>query len=66
MRRDEFQIGQRFQCGGKEWLCTDVGSRVIAAVLVPVDPSWLSGPPYALAEEVFDEDDMPACSQELA
>ena len=25
------------------------------------DPSWLNGPPYAVAEVVFDEDDMAGC-----
>jgi len=62
MRHDEFQIGARFRCGGKDWLCTDVGTRVIVAVLVPDDPSWLEGPPYALAEDVFDENDIGGCS----
>lgn len=28
------------------------------------DDSWLSGPPYALNETVFDEDDLIACSLE--
>ncbi len=27
----------------------------------PPDPSWLNGPPYALAEQVFDEDDIADC-----
>jgi hypothetical protein len=26
------------------------------------DPSWYNGPPYAVAELVFDEYDMEACS----
>lgn len=26
-----------------------------------VDPDWLTGPPYALAEHVFDEDDQKGC-----
>jgi len=26
-----------------------------------VDPSWLHGPPYALAEHVFDENDVKGC-----
>ena len=25
---------------------------------------WFNGPPYAVAESVFDEDDLPACSLE--
>ena len=28
---------------------------------VSADPSWLNGPPYAVAEIVFDELDFPAC-----
>ena len=26
------------------------------------DPTWLNGPPYAVVEEVFDEDSLKACS----
>lgn len=26
------------------------------------DPSWLKGPPYAVEECVFDENDIPGCS----
>ena len=26
------------------------------------DPSWLNGPPYAVAEHVFDESDIEGCS----
>ena len=26
------------------------------------DPAWLNGPPYAVVEEVFDEDSLKACS----
>ena len=26
------------------------------------DPSWLNGPPYAVAEQVFDESDIEVCS----
>ena len=26
------------------------------------DPSWFTGPPYAVVEEVFDEDSMQDCS----
>jgi len=25
------------------------------------DPRWLNGPPYAVVELVFDEDDLPGC-----
>lgn len=42
------------------WRCTDVGSRTICAIKLEGDPSWWSGPPYAVAEHVFDEDDFGA------
>jgi hypothetical protein len=32
MRLTEFRIGQEFYCGGKQWRCTDVGSRVVVAI----------------------------------
>ena len=61
--RDQFAIGCEFRCGAKRWRCTDVGTRVITAICLDdhVDPSWLNGPPYAVAETVFDEYDHPAC-----
>jgi hypothetical protein len=31
---------------------------------VIADPRWLNGPPYALLESVFDEDDIEGCSIE--
>jgi len=40
--------------------CTDIGTRVIVAIRIddhPDDPSWYNGPPYAVAESVFDEYD---------
>ncbi len=27
------------------------------------DPSWFNGPPYAIAEHVFDEDSIESCSR---
>ena len=32
-----------------------------ASEIVNTDPSWFDGPPYAVAESVFDEDSMAAC-----
>lgn len=87
MQYAEFNVGGVFRCGGKRWLCTDKGTRVVVAVCLTVcqdndyaralpetdqerawerkshevDPSWLQGPPYALAEHVFDENDMKGC-----
>ena len=68
MEHHEFEIGTEFECGDCYWRCTDVGSRVILAIeLDPkLDVSWFNGPPYAVAEAVFDEYDMPACSPRLA
>lgn len=65
MRHDEFQMGLAFVCGGRLWRCTDVGTRTIAAIPLDRDhdPSWYHGPPYALAETVFDEDDQQGCAQ---
>ena len=65
---DQFKIGQSFcvmtKDGPVSWRCTDVGTRTIAAVCLadhPDDPSWYNGPPYAVVEHVFDEDDVLAC-----
>lgn len=75
MQKDDFQIGSEFLCGGRRWRCTDVGTRTVAAIPLegievagnPLSQEeaeagdWLKGPPYAVAETVFDEDDMMAC-----
>lgn len=53
-----------FESGGKRWRCTDVGTRTVIAVCLddhPDDPSWYNGPPYAVAETVFDEYDQQGC-----
>lgn len=64
MQHSEFRIGAVFRCGDKRWRCTDVGSRVVVAICLDHDddPSWYKGPPYALAESVFDVDDLQGCS----
>jgi hypothetical protein len=37
---------------------------IVAIEIVPgQDPSWYNGPPYAVAEVVFDENDFPACKK---
>ena len=66
MKLADFKLGSRFTCGDppKTWLCTDIGDRVVVAICVsdaPKDESWLKGPPYALAEVVFDENDQRVC-----
>jgi hypothetical protein len=54
-------IGSHFQMADREFRVTDIGTRTIVAVQITkkekADPSWLNGPPYAIAELVFDEDD---------
>ena len=65
MRHGAFRIGDRFWTATGAWQCTDVGTRTVVAVkidaTVAADPSWLHGPPYAVAEGVFDEHDQEAC-----
>ena len=67
MEHSEFQIGGEFWCGERKWRCTDVGTRVIVGICldddkVIADPSWLNGPPYAVAELIFDEYAIEGCS----
>lgn len=38
-----------------------VGDERRSTTVVSDDPSWLNGPPYAVAEVVFDEDDLAVC-----
>jgi hypothetical protein len=63
VRRPRLKIGQEFtdSTTQQRWRVTDVGTRTFLAVRisdpqVEADPSWLNGPPYAVAEEVWDED----------
>lgn len=64
MQKAEFQIGTEFYTGAGRWRCTDVGLRTIMAIKLEHDddPSWYNGPPYAVAEHVFDENDIEACA----
>jgi hypothetical protein len=65
MTHSDFSIGLEFISGERRWRCTDVGTRTIAAVCLsdhPDDESWYNGPPYAVAESVFDEYDLEGCS----
>ena len=63
MEHGDFAIGKEFQTATGFWRCTDIGTRTIIAIKVSDrdDPSWLYGPPYAVAEMVFDEDDLEGC-----
>lgn len=60
MELSEFEIGMQFMCGGNAFLCTDKGTRVVVAI--EVKDGWMAGPPYALGEVVFDEDDITVCT----
>jgi hypothetical protein len=65
MKYGDLTIGMEFMYGGKRWRCTDIGTRTIIAVCLddhPDDPSWYHGPPYAVAEIAFDENDLEACT----
>jgi hypothetical protein len=84
MTLDEFHIGSPFWCSGRQWRCTDIGSRVVVAIRIDQTiittiqrgvnsrraigqeeaerTGWFNGPPYAVAEIVFDEDDLEACT----
>lgn len=67
MTRSGFHIGLEFYCGGKQrWRCTDVGTRVIVAIMLEHEDnkSWYNGPPYAVSESVFDEYSIMGCSIE--
>lgn len=60
-------IGSLFVCADRYWFVTDIGRRTFTGVKVDgkalEDPRWLAGPPFALAETVFDEDDFEAISR---
>jgi len=61
----EVKINNEFVCGGDTYRVTDVGTRVVVAINLsnhPLDHSWFNGPTYAVAEIVFDEDDLQACT----
>ena len=63
MTRNDFRIGLEFYTASGKWRCTDVGTRVIVAIKLDCsDSSWYVGPPYAVAESVFDEHDLGGCS----
>ncbi len=63
MQHTDFEIGLEFECGGRRWRSTDLGTRTVIAIPLeyPEDPSWYNGPPYAVAETVFDEYDLEGC-----
>lgn len=65
VKHNMFSIGVNFYTATGKWRCTDVGCRTIVAIKIdehPDDMSWLSGPPYIVAEKVFNEHDFDGCS----
>jgi hypothetical protein len=63
MRKEDFQIGMEFYTASGKWRCTDIGTRVIVAMKLDQEDSRnYSGPPYSIAEHVFDEYDLGGCS----
>ena len=63
MIKDEFRTGRTFYTASGKRRCTDIGTRVIVAIkLDQEDPRNYNGPPYSIAELVFDEYDMEGCS----
>ena len=64
MQHGEFKVGVEFNCGQHRWRCTDVGSRVVIAIILEHDDdkTWYNGPPYAVLEHVLDENDQKGCT----
>ena len=56
----DFVIGLEFWTATGRWRCTDVGARTVAAIKLAGDPHNWTGPPYSVAEVVFDENDFGA------
>lgn len=63
VKHSDFRLGMEFEVSGlNRFRVTDLGTRVVVAIcLTQHDPSWFRGPPYAIPEMVFDENDFPAC-----
>jgi hypothetical protein len=41
---------------------SDVEGRAVTTRMITTDDSWFTGPPYAVAEEVFDEHSIEDCT----
>jgi len=60
-KHEDFKIGTIFRSATGRWICTDVGKRTVVAIrYTPENPEDMDGPPYFLAETVFDEFDIEA------
>lgn len=81
MEHSDFEIGKEFTLSDERYLCTDKGTRTIAAIRVDQikiyethscanrilnrqeaeAAGWFNGPPYAVKEHLFDENDQEIC-----
>lgn len=63
MKHADFKLGDTFETATGKWRVTDIGTRTIIAIKLdhPEDESWYNGPPYAVKETVFDENDFGGC-----
>lgn len=34
MQHSDFRIGETFWCGGRQWRCTDIGTRTVIAIRI--------------------------------
>lgn len=76
MKHSDFSIGTRFFTVVGLWVCTDVGTRTIAAIRIPDDTEeermgatveqWMQGPPYVVEERLFNENDLRLAYQDWA
>jgi|LGOV01.1.fsa_nt_gb predicted TPR repeat methyltransferase len=65
MTLKQFKIGKHFFTTEGEWVCTDVGTRTIAAVkLKELLASGDKEPPYSIVEHLFDRYDMDGCCKD--
>lgn len=64
MKREDFSVGLEFWMSGRRFRCTDIGQRVIVAIMLDdrADQTWFAGPPYAVQELVIDEWEMALCT----
>lgn len=62
MKFEDYKINGEFYTNAGKWKCTDIGSRIIAAIsLDQEDERNYIGPPYSIEEVVFDEYDFEGC-----
>ena len=66
MKPSNLRIGNVFVCGEKRWRVTDIGTRVVVAIYLDPEQTedWFHGPPFGIAEMVFDEYDLAVCELE--